>query len=319
MPWHRVSGLPGRAVPRRIRAGSAAAGKRSLEQSASVPSGPLAGRPLLLHRSDQPPPTGRPRRHGAKFVCNDSATWPEPTDLWSAEDPEYGHVELQAWSGLHPIPQQYAEKGTHAQPHAQPHARPLLRGTLIRWEVKRLPRPTKTPVPLWFWWWAPTPPDWAVVWQASTARFSLAHTFRFFKHTRNWTTPTLRQPAAADRWTWRLLLASVQVRLARDLVADVRFPWQRPLPPERRTPARVRRGVASLLTTLGSSVNVPQPWGRSPGRPKGQRVTERITWSSCGTITSSDACLFFLVGVHSASFHTWQWKHNLVPSAKLEA
>src|SRR5260221_2550952 len=34
------------------------------------------------------PPTGRPRRHGAKFVCNDSATWPEPTDLWSAEDPE---------------------------------------------------------------------------------------------------------------------------------------------------------------------------------------------------------------------------------------
>jgi len=33
------------------------------------------------------PPTGRPRRHGAKFVCNDSATWPEPTDLWSAEDP----------------------------------------------------------------------------------------------------------------------------------------------------------------------------------------------------------------------------------------
>jgi len=219
------------------------------------------------------------------------------------------------WPPSHPIPQPHAEKGTHAQPHA----RPLVRGPLIRWEVERLPRPTKTPVPLWFWWWAPTPPDLAVVWQASTARFSLAHTFRFFKHTRNWTTPTLRQPAAADRWTWRLLLASVQVRLARDLVADVRLPWQRPLPPERRTPARVRRGFASLLTTLRSSVNVPQPWGRSPGRPKGQRVTERITWSSCGTITSSDACLFFLVGVHSASFHTWQWKHNLVPSAKLEA
>jgi len=117
----------------------------------------------------------------------------------------------------------------------------------------------------------PTPPDLAVVWQASSARFAIAHTLRFFKQTLKWTTPKLRQPAAADRWTWLLLLAYVQLRLARDLVADVRLPWQRPLPPARRTPARVRRGFASLLTTLGSPVNVPKPWGRSPGRPKGKR------------------------------------------------
>jgi hypothetical protein len=76
---------------------------------------------------------------------------------------------------------------------------------------------------------------------------------------------------AQDRWSWLLLLASVQLRLARDLVADVRLPWQRPLPPERRTPARVRRGFASLLLQLGSPVNVPKPCGRSPGRPKGKR------------------------------------------------
>lgn len=81
----------------------------------------------------------------------------------------------------------------------------------------------------------------------------------------------LRRPTAWHDWTWLLLLASVQLRLARDLVADVRLPWQRPLPPERRTPARVRRGFASLLTMLGSPVNVPKPWGRSPGRPKSKR------------------------------------------------
>jgi hypothetical protein len=45
----------------------------------------------------------------------------------------------------------------------------------------------------------------------------------------------------ADRWTWLLLLAYVQLRLARDQVAEVRLPWQRPLPPQRRTPERVRR------------------------------------------------------------------------------
>jgi len=213
------------------------------------------------------PKTGRPRRHGAKFVCDDPTAWPEPTDQWSTDDPQYGHVQLQAWSGLHPIPQLHAQRGTRTQPHA----RPLVRGTLIRLEVEHLPRPTKVPQPLWCWWWGPVPPNLAEVWQAYIARYSIEHSFRFFKQTLKWTTPKLRQPEAADRWTWLLLLAFVQLRLARDQVADVRLPWQRPLPPERRTPARVRRGFSSLLAQLGTPVNVPKPWGRSPGRPKGKR------------------------------------------------
>ena len=134
-----------------------------------------------------------------------------------------------------------------------------------------MPRPTKTPQPLWCWWWGPTPPDLAELWQAYIARYSIEHSFRFFKQTLKWTTPKLRWPEAADRWTWLLLLAYVQLRLARDQVADVRLPWQRPLPPERRTPARVRRGFASLLAPLGSPANAPKPCGRSPGRPKGKR------------------------------------------------
>jgi hypothetical protein len=212
-------------------------------------------------------PTGRPRRHGAKFVCDDPTTWPEPSAQWSTDDPQYGRVQLQTWGGLHPIPQLHARRGTRTQPHA----RPLVRGTLLRLEVGHLPRPTKVPQPLWFWWWGPVPPNLAEVWQAYVARYAIEHTFRFFKQTLKWTTPKLRRPEAADRWTWLLLLAFVQLRLARDLVADVRLPWQRPLPPERRTPARVRRGFSSLLTTLGSPANVPKPCGRSLGRPKGKR------------------------------------------------
>ncbi|HEY7833701.1 MAG TPA: transposase [Ktedonobacterales bacterium] len=222
-----------------------------------------AGRCFYADPAAQPT-TGRPRRHGAKFVCADPTTWPEPTDQWSSEDPQYGPVHLQAWSGLHPIPRQHAQRGTRS-------ARPLVRGTLIRLEVAHLPRPTKTPKPLWFWWAGPHPPDLAEVWQAYIARFAIEHTFRFFKQTLKWTTPKVRAPEAADRWTWLLLLAYVQLRLARDQVADVRLPWQPPLPPERRTPARVRRGFSHLLAYLGSPVNVPKPRGRSPGRPKGKR------------------------------------------------
>ena len=211
----------------------------------------------------------RRRVSRAKFGGHDPSTWPEPTAQGSTADPEYGHVQLQAWSGLHPLPQQHAPRG----PRAQPHARPLGRGTLLRLEVERLPRPTKGPEPRWCCcWWGPGSPNLAEGWPADVARYALAQTCRFFKQTLiKWTTPTRRSPAAADRWTWLLLLAYVQRRLARDQMADVRLPWQRPLPPARRTPARVRRGFASLLRTLGSPVNAPQPWGRSPGRPKGKR------------------------------------------------
>jgi DDE superfamily endonuclease len=222
-----------------------------------------AGRCFYADPTAQPT-TGRPRRHGAKFVCADPTTWPEPTDQWSCDDPRYGQVCLRAWSGLHPLPQQHATRGTRGP-------RPLVRGTLIRLEVDHLPRPTKTPEPLWFWWTGPHPPDLAAVWQAYVARFAIEHTFRFFKQTLKWTTPKLRAPEAADRWTWLLLLAYVQLRLARDLVADVRLPWQPPLPPERRTPARIRRGFSHLLAQVGSPANVPKPCGRSRGRPKGKR------------------------------------------------
>jgi hypothetical protein len=84
------------------------------------------------------PPIGRPRRHGAKFGCADPTTWPEPTQTWSTQDAHYGHVQLQAWSGLHPLPQQHAPRGSRTRPHA----RPLVRGNRIRLEVEHLPRPT---------------------------------------------------------------------------------------------------------------------------------------------------------------------------------
>ena len=142
---------------------------------------------------------------------------------------------------------------------------------MIRLAVERLPRPTTVPQPLWFWWSAPTAPNLAELWQAYIARVSLEHTFRFFKQTRHWTTPKLRSPAAADRWTWLLLLAYVPLRLARDVVGDVRLPWQPALPLERRTPARIRRAFSHVLPQLGSPVCVPKPCGRSPGRPKGKR------------------------------------------------
>ena len=58
----------------------------------------------------------------------------------------------------------------------------------------------------------------------------LEHTFRFVKQVLGWTRPKLRDPAAADRWTWIIIACYAQLYLARHLAADIRLPWQRPCP-----------------------------------------------------------------------------------------
>ena len=84
--------------------------------------------------------------------------------------------------------------------------RPIVHGTLVLVEVERLPRQTRIPKQLWLWWRGPGTPDLAVLWRAYVHRFDLEHTYRFCKQVLNWTTPRVRQPEQADRWTWLMLL-----------------------------------------------------------------------------------------------------------------
>ncbi len=67
--------------------------------------------------------------------------------------------------------------------------------------------------------------------------------------------PTESHATAADRWTWLVLAAHTQLRLARPLAQDLRRPWERPMAPERLTPARVRRGFRNLCA--GAAVVKP--------------------------------------------------------------
>jgi hypothetical protein len=42
----------------------------------------------------------------------------------------------------------------------------------------------------------------------------LEHIFRLFKQTLGWTAPKIRDPQAADRWTWLIIACHAQLRLA---------------------------------------------------------------------------------------------------------
>jgi hypothetical protein len=79
---------------------------------------------------------------------------------------------------------------------------------------------------------------------------------RFLKSRLGWDKPMLRDPAAADRWTWIIIACHAQLHLARTLAADVRLPWQRPQScpgnPQVMTPGRVRAGFRDVRETRGT-------------------------------------------------------------------
>jgi hypothetical protein len=93
---------------------------------------------------------------------------------------------------------------------------------------------------------------------------------RSLKQKLGWTTPRVRHPEQADRWTWLVIAAYAQLRLAKAVVADRRLPWERPLESCSLTPPRALRSFASLPPLLGTPARrAPKPRGRSPGRPRG--------------------------------------------------
>ena len=96
--------------------------------------------------------------------------------------------------------------------------------------------------------------------------------------------PELRDPAAADRWTWLVIAAYAQLHLARDLAADVRLPWQRPCPPGRLTPARVRRGFRRIRQDLPVPASAPKPSRPGPGRPNGSKNRRPVMRHDVGKI-----------------------------------
>jgi len=132
-----------------------------------------------------------------------------------------------------------------------------VRGTILRVQVQRVPARTRPPKVLWLWWAGPGAVDLNLAWRAYVRRFDIEHTVRFAKQTLGWTTPRPRHPAQADRWTWLVLAGYAQLRLAREIAADQRLPWERPRPAGRLSPLRVRRGVPRLLAGLGSPAATP--------------------------------------------------------------
>ena len=225
----------------------------------------------------EPGTNGRPPRHGERLALSDPASWPAPAVTTATETTRYGTATAMAWPRLH---QQLARRA--GWEHHQGEL-PVVEGTLIRLQVDRLPG-CRDAEPLWLWSSRAAASTAGVdrAWQAFLRRFDVEHLFRFLKQHLGWTRPMLRDPAAADRWTWLVIAAYAQLFLARPLAADARLPWQRPCQPGRLTPARVRRGFRRIRQDLSSPASAPKPSRPGPGRPAGSKNQHPATRHDVG-------------------------------------
>jgi hypothetical protein len=214
-------------------------------------------RTIAVYR-DPGPYSGR----GRGGSTGTSSSWPihhgTPDRSATLADPVHGQVQIDVWERM------------HGQAAAD------VPFTLVRIDVERLPRHTKRPKPLWLAWvGGPLPTDLHDLWRWYCCRFLVEHGFRFLKHDLGWTTVRPSHPHAADRWSWLLALDLWMLWLARPLVAGQRLPWERPLPPDRLTPTRVRRALATLFLRLGTPARPVQTRGNAPGRRPGHRPRPR--------------------------------------------
>ena len=239
---------------------------------------------LASHRVlRQPPPPrepgqmGRPVRHGRELKLGDEATHPEPDVRTTTGTTRYGTAIARAWHRMHP---RLKARGAWAGYQGK---LPVIEGTLIKLTVDHLPH-EREPKPVWLWTSRPDadPAEVDRCWQAFLRRFE--HTFRFLKQVLGWTRPKLRDPAAADRWTWLIIAAHTQLYLARGLAEDLRLPWQAPARDGRLTPARVRRGFRNIHRTMPRLTAAPKP---GPGRPPGSKNRRPATRHDVGKATPS--------------------------------
>ncbi len=225
-----------------------------------------SNRVLCFPAPPRSPGRGRPSRHGTEFSLDDEQSWPGPAVTTTTQTTRYGTAVASSWDRLHP---RLASRGAWSDHDGE---LPVIEGTLIRLAVDHLPG-DRNPKPVWLWS-SRTRASAADVdrcWQAFLRRFDLEHTFRLFKQILGWTVPAIRDPRAADRWTWIIIAAHAQLRLARPLAADLRRPWEKPAPPGRLTPARVRRGFRYLRDKTARPAGAPKPGKPGPGRPPGSK------------------------------------------------
>lgn len=206
------------------------------------------------------------RKYGDRFAFKDPQTWPPPSQEVVIETKSHGQVRLQLWENL------------------------LLRdGSPIRLDVLRSQIQCQRPDPpkARFYGWhrgsreqAPTAEE---IYRSTTWRWPIEPAFRFRKQSLNWQGPHLRQPEACDRWTTLLSLVQWHLYFSREVLEQIRRPWQ----PQQSslTPERALQSFGGLFRTIGTPARPVQPRGLdapgwTPGRQRARPTRYTVVYKN---------------------------------------
>lgn len=192
---------------------------------------------------------GAPRKHGARFKCNDASTHGSPDAVWEGKDEHGDKVEVACWHTLH-----------------------FRQGCDIEVSVMRVIRHGATerkrdPKVSWFLWQGAEALPLSEVRPGYHRRYSHEHGYRFDKQALLWAKARVRTPEQFERWTDLIAAVHDEVVLAQASGEVCYRPWENQRRPV--TPQQVRRAMQRILGELGTPAKAPQPRGKSPGRHTG--------------------------------------------------
>ena len=231
-----------------------------------------------------PPPAGParragPSRHGAELELADAAAWPDPAGHHRHRDHPVRHRRRHGLGPAAPAADQPAAPGRTTRASC-PSSRAPSSGS------RRSPaRLTATRSRVWLWSSRPDadPAEVDRCWQAFLRRFDIEHTFRFLKQVLGWTRPKLRDPAAADRWTW-LIIACLRPAAGSPATSPPTCgcPGSGPARPAGSPPPASAAGSGTSARHLPVLASAPKPGKPGPGRPPGSKNRRPATRHDVG-------------------------------------
>ena len=196
---------------------------------------------------------GRPRKHGKPFAFREPQTWGLPDEECTFLDERFGQVRLRRWDHL----------------HGRKDAETVFSVILAETHLEN----ADPDEPLWLAFQAPVHYCATQVWKWYHHRWPIEPSFRFRKQELHWTTPQFLDSRRCDTWTLLVDIAYWCLFLAKDLIPDQPYPWQKKQ--VSRTPGRVLKAFKTLFANLDPLTQPPKVRGKSPGWPKGRSRTPK--------------------------------------------
>jgi hypothetical protein len=206
-----------------------------------------------------PPHTGKkgaPRKDGARLKLDNPSTQSHPDESYHVTDEKGNPVSIHCWKQMHVKEARWCEL-TIIQV-IRPHAKNLERDPRISWFVYigQDPQEGIAHIALLYY-----------------LRFGQEHGYRFDKQALLWTEPHFQTPEQFDLWTHIVAIVHNHLVQARDFIEGELRPWENKQ--RKHIPQQVRRGLAKILSQLGSPALPPKTRGKSKGRSAGVTFAKR--------------------------------------------